>query len=315
VWIDSECESPREADTQQDAFRGRLDEAEATAAQHYDGTSSIVPAAPFTAKVGGGSGIRHQTLFAWLFGALIVVSWGALWLLSASPYGRYVGHGGYLDPVAFAELCRAIPGGEFIVPASLYAAGWLLMIAAMMLPTTFPLLALFRRIVAGRADAGRLMGLAVAGFIAAWLAFGLVAHAADATLRAAAAGDPWLVGHGWIVGAAVFGAAGLFQFSALKYRCLEQCRTPFAFVAARWHGHAPAREAFRLGADHGIFCVGCCWALMLVMFVVGTASVGWMLALAALMAAEKNLPGGARLRLPIGLGLLGAAAALVVSRI
>ena len=75
--------------------------------------------------------------------------------------------------------------------------------------------------------------------------------------------------------------AGLFQFSALKYRCLEQCHTPFAFVAARWHGVAPAREAWRLGVDHGLFCVGCCWALMLLMFVVGMGSLGWMLALAA----------------------------------
>ena len=64
-----------------------------------------------------------------------------------------------------------------------------------------------------------------------------------------------------------------------------------------------------------MFCVGCCWALMLCMFVVGTGSLGWMLALAALMAAEKNLPGGTRLRLPIGLGLIGAAGALVVAHV
>ena len=77
----------------------------------------------------------------------------------------------------------------------------------------------------------------------------------------------------------------------------------------------PAREAFGIGVDHGIFCVGCCWALMPCMFVVGTGSLGWMLALGALMAVEKNLPDGARLRLPIGLGLLGAAAAVVVAHV
>jgi predicted metal-binding membrane protein len=71
----------------------------------------------------------------------------------------------------------------------------------------------------------------------------------------------------------------------------------------------------RIGVDHGVFCVGCCWALMLCMFVVGTGSLGWMLALAALMAAEKNLPGGARLRAPIGLGLLGAAVLIVVGHL
>jgi len=109
--------------------------------------------------------------------------------------------------------------------------------------------------------------------------------------------------------------AGLFQFSALKYRCLEQCRTPLAFVASRWHGRAPAREALGIGVDHGVFCVGCCWALMLCMFVVGTGSLGWMLALGALMAAEKNMPGGARLRLPIGLGLIGAAVLVLVDHV
>ena len=115
------------------------------------------------------------------------------------------------------------------------------------------------------------------------------------------------------VGAAVLAGAGLFQWSALKYRCLDECRTPFGFVASRWHGVSPAREALRIGIDHGIFCVGCCWALMLTMFVVGIGSVGWMLALAALMAAEKNLPFGRRLRTPVGLALLAGSAAIFVA--
>jgi len=118
--------------------------------------------------------------------------------------------------------------------------------------------------------------------------------------------------HGDWVAAAVLVGAGLFQFSALKYRCLDQCRTPFGFVTARWHGRAPLREALRLGVDHGLFCVGCCWALMLVMFVVGVGSIGWMLALAAVMAAEKNLPWGARLRTPVGVALVAWGVALVV---
>ncbi|MEP7275883.1 MAG: DUF2182 domain-containing protein [Betaproteobacteria bacterium] len=112
--------------------------------------------------------------------------------------------------------------------------------------------------------------------------------------------------HGWIADAAVLAAAGLFQFSALKYRCLEACRSKFGFVASRWHVRNPDREACRLGVAHGAFCVGCCWVLMLCMFVVGAGSIGWRLLLAAVIAAEKNLPGGAKLRLPVGLGMLGA---------
>lgn len=270
-----------------------------------------VHSATAAATSAGGRG----ALVGWLLGLLVVGAWGALALWSASPYGRYLEHGGWGDDGAFAALCRAIPQGDIVVPALLHALAWVLMIAAMMLPTTFPLLAIFRRITRDRPDAGRLVMLVVAGFFAAWLAFGLFAHAADEALRWAAGRSGWFVANGWIVGAAVLAGAGLFQWSALKYRCLEQCHTPFAFVASRWHGVAPSRGAFRLGLDHGLFCVGCCWALMLLMFVVGTGNLGWMLLLAAVMAAEKNLPWGRRLRAPLGVGLLGWAGAIVVAHV
>ena len=271
--------------------------------------------APLTAAASGAPARAdlRPVLFWTLMAVLVVASWAVLWLWSASPYGRFLDHAGWGDAGALAALCRAIPQSDIVVPAVLHAAAWVLMIAAMMLPTTFPLLAMFRRIAGARPDAGRLLALVVLGFFAAWLTFGIAAHLADAAVRWAAGRYVWFVANGWIVGAAVLAAAGLFQWSALKYRCLDECRTPFGFVASRWHGRSPAREAFRIGVDHGVFCVGCCWALMLIMFVVGVGSVGWMLALAALMAAEKNLPFGRRLRTPVGLGLLGGAAAIVLA--
>ena len=202
-----------------------------------------------------------------------------------------------------------------VVPAALYAFAGVLMIAAMMLPTTYPVLGIFRVMTRSRADARRLLAVVLAGFFIAWFVFGLFAHALDAGIAWLGARNLWLAEHGWVAGAGVLAAAGLFQFSALKYRCLDQCRTPFAFVTSRWRGRSPTREAFTIGIDHGVFCVGCCWALMLCMFVVGTGSLGWMLALGALMAAEKNVPGGARLRLPIGLGLIAAAGLLVAAHL
>jgi predicted metal-binding membrane protein len=255
---------------------------------------------------------KRGTLIWLLLGLLAAAAWATLGLWSASPYGRYLEHGGWADAGALAALCTAVPGGSIVVPALLHAAAWVLMISAMMLPTAFPLIAMFRRITRDRTDAGRLVALVILGFFAAWLAFGLLAHAADETLRWVAAKDAWFVANGWMVGAAVLAGAGAFQWSALKYHCLEQCHTPFAFVAARWHGRAPAREALRLGLDHGAFCVGCCWALMLLMFVVGMGNLGWMLVLAAVMAAEKNLPWGRRLRTPLGVGLIAWALALVL---
>jgi predicted metal-binding membrane protein len=139
----------------------------------------------------------------------------------------------------------------------------------------------------------------------------LLAHAVDAAVQVIAARSDWVLLHGWAIGATALAGAGLFQFSGLKYRCLQRCHAPFGFVASRWHGRAPRAEAVRLGADHGVFCVGCCWSLMMVMFVVGIGSIGWMLALALVMAAEKNLPWGRLLRTPLGLGLIAAAVVLV----
>jgi len=244
---------------------------------------------------------------------LAALAWAALWLWSASPYARYLAHGGWLDAAALAALCRAIPQGERVVPAALHALAWVLMIAAMMLPTTWPLLALFRRLTHARADRSRLVALVAAGYFVSWLAFGVVAHAADTAVLAGASRSGWLLAHGWVVGAGVLAAAGAFQFSSIKYRCLERCASPFAFVTSRWHGRSPAREALSIGIAHGAFCVGCCWALMLVMFVVGTGNLAWMVALAAVMAAEKNLPFGRRLSAPLGIALLLAAASIVVA--
>jgi predicted metal-binding membrane protein len=254
----------------------------------------------------------RQALLAAMLGSLAVASWSVLWWWSASPYGGLLHQAGWADTGAFAQLCRWVPQGEIVVPAALHAVAWLLMLAAMMLPTTYPLLAMFRRITAARPDGARLTLLVVGGFLGVWFAFGVVAHALDAALAALASRSTWLTFHSESVGAGVLVAAGLFQFSALKYRCLEQCHAPFGFVSARWHGRAPSLEAFRLGVDHGVFCVGCCWALMLLMFVVGVGSVGWMLALAGVMAAEKNFPWGRRLRTPLGIGLIGWGTALLV---
>jgi predicted metal-binding membrane protein len=253
--------------------------------------------------------------FPVLVAAVVASAWTVLGLWSASPYGRYLDHGGWTDLGFAAAMCRAVPGGEFLVPAAFHAAAWLVMVAAMMLPTTLPLLGIFRRITAGRSDAERLMGLVVAGYFCAWIGFGFVAHALDAWLLDVARETNWFVANGWMIGALVIGGAGAFQFSALKYRCLDKCRTPYGFIVERWRGRAPAREAFRIGFDNGVFCVGCCWALMLLMFVVGMGNIGWMLALGALMAIEKNIPGGKRLSAPLGIALIAWAGAIVLANV
>lgn len=237
-------------------------------------------------------------------GGLIGIAWFALWVWAQSPYGRYLDHGNWTEIGLAASICRAIPAGEVVVPALIYIGGWVLMSAAMMLPTTFPLLTIFRRMTLGRLDQGMLTALLILGYLVMWTAFGIVAHLLDYALHEVAAGSAWLAVNGWVLGACVLASAGIFQFSSLKYHCLDKCRTPLSFVIEHWRGERERWQTFVLGLHHGAFCVGCCWALMLLMFVVGTGSVGWMLILGAVMAMEKNLPWGHRLSTPLGIALL-----------
>lgn len=244
--------------------------------------------------------------------ASIVAAWGALWTWDSSPYARFL-HPVDWSATSLTGLCRLVPAGGAIVPAALHAAAWLLMIVAMMLPTVLPLLRTFERLTAARPERNRLMLLVVLGYLAAWSAFGLLAQAGDAGLHALARRAPWLAWHGWLVGAAVLALAGAYQFSPLKYRCVDKCRSPLMFVSEQWRGGHPRRDSFALGLRHGLFCVGCCWMLMCVMFALGAGSVGWMLAIGAAMAAEKNLPHGRRLSAPLGVALLGWAASIAVA--
>jgi predicted metal-binding membrane protein len=249
--------------------------------------------------------------FVPLMAGLIVLLWLALLLWQASPYGRYLDHG-RLDQIGIiGALCAALPAGEIVLPALLYAGGWVLMTAAMMLPTTLPLIDGFVRLTAGRPDRRRLVGLLVVGYLVIWGVFGLAAHGLGWVLYLAVEQSAWLTFNAWVLGAGVLIAAGLFQFTDLKYHCLDRCRSPVGFLVEHWRGRSPSAEALRLGIGHGAFCVGCCWALMSLMFVVGTGNLAWMLALGAVMAVEKNMTWGRRLSAPLGVVLLAWAGVLV----
>ena len=107
--------------------------------------------------------------------------------------------------------------------------------------------------------------------------------------------------------ATTLAAAGLWQFSPLRDRCLEECRSPLGFVINRWRVTSERAEALRMGIAHGAFCVGCCWSLMLVMFGVGLASLSAMLVLGGITAVEKNVSWGRRISRPLGAVLILAA--------
>jgi predicted metal-binding membrane protein len=117
-----------------------------------------------------------------------------------------------------------------------------------------------------------------------------------------------------MIGAGTVLLAGVYQFTPLKYKCLDKCRSPLSFVMEHWHGKRGEQEAFGLGVHHGLFCVGCCWSLMLLMFAVGVGNLAWMLALASVMAVEKNVSWGRRLSVPLGVVLIASAVALAATQ-
>ena len=129
-------------------------------------------------------------------------------------------------------------------PITLYLIGWTLMTVAMMLPTTLPLLEIFRRLTAQRRDESQLLALVITGYLAVWMGFGIAAHGADWFLHEIIERSSWLEANAWLIGAATLLLAGAFQFSRLKYRCLDKCRAPLSFVTEYWRGRDKRRIHF-----------------------------------------------------------------------
>ncbi len=247
-------------------------------------------------RVGGG--VSVPPILLGTVGILVGAAWISLWSWEQSPAARYLHH-------------ATAAGSEPVLETALFVGGWTVMTVAMMLPTALPFLAVVSGLVSRRPRRLVLVGLVVVGYVVTWVAFGAGVYLADRVLHLGVEATPWLAANPQLITAGVLLAAGLYQFSRLKYRCLDECRSPVTFAIARWRGVQPAREALALGIAHGIFCVGCCWSIMLVMFAVGLGSLAWMFGLAIVMAVEKNVRGGRRLGRPLGAVLILAALATV----
>jgi predicted metal-binding membrane protein len=188
---------------------------------------------------------------------------------------------------------------------------WFGMMAAMMAPTAWPWVRAFHRFNRAERPASFVATARFgAGYLAAWLGYALGAALLQRVFERAALMSPFdgVVVPG--IGAVIFLVAGLYQFAPLKRACLTHCRTPLGYFLTWWR-NGPI-GAFRVGLHHGLFCVGCCWAMMLTAFAVSVMSVWWMAALGVLALLEQIAPEGQMLRRALGGAFVAAAIARIV---
>jgi predicted metal-binding membrane protein len=222
---------------------------------------------------------------------VVAAAWVALWAWGASGSAYLLSHD-RLGTVGLAAAPRLM-------------AGWILMTVAMMLPAGMPLVAWFHKVAGSRARPGGMAPVLAAGYLAPWVVFGAAIHVGDWALHQAAVRVPWVAGGAWSIGPIVLIVAGLYQFTALKQRCLTRCCAVPRMTPAQWaSADRPASTAFGLGVHEGAWSIGCCWALMLLMLAGGMSSLAHMVALGAVMAVEKNVDRGHPLSTPLGAALL-----------
>jgi predicted metal-binding membrane protein len=268
---------------------------------HHD-LSHLPPAASRL----GAAFARPKTLAVLCVVALTALGWLYLALLTAGQSGVR----------AFDVLCRAImdgSGAAGLAGLALVALMWGAMTLAMMLPSASPMILTYAEIADTASRKGEHVVspfMLAAGYTVIWLGFAATATLAQFVFTRAALIDAGMAPASGLFSGAIFIAAGAYQFSALKRACLHQCRHPFPFFFANWA--TTPRGVFRLGVRQGLFCLGCCWAMMLVMFAIGIMNVIWMAALGIVMTIEK-IGTGKRFTQGVGVMLIVAGIAFVLT--
>lgn len=208
-------------------------------------------------------------------------------------------------------MVQGIAGVGIAMPmdmsAAVFLGMWLTMMVAMMFPTIAPIV-LLHRLVMRRHSRGLAPTVSfAAGYLVIWSLVGLIPLAALIGFREASDGADWVAP----VAGAVLVVAGAYQFTAWKQTCLRACRSPLTFLSTHDFGSGLS-GTFRAGASHGLYCLGCCWALMVVLFVVGLMNLAWMAAIAVVFLAEKNWSRGRALTVVVGVAVLALGMAVLV---
>lgn len=224
--------------------------------------------------------VRHDRAIVILgLAVMTVLAWASLVRMSGGMHAEMA-----------MPLMRVWSWGDLVVLFLM----WAVMMVAMMLPTAAPMVMAFASVQRRRREGRRPYvhtGVFVAGYLVVWIAYAAAAALAQWGLHQTALLSPMMVSTSQALGAALLIAAGIYQFTPLKHVCLAKCRSPLGFIAAEWREGGTG--AFQMGIRHGMYCVGCCWILMALLFVAGVMNLGWVAVIAGFVLLEKIAPGGA----------------------
>ncbi len=193
-------------------------------------------------------------------------------------------------------------------------AMWAVMMVAMMLPSVSPFVLCFAAVQRQRRSESLpyvSSGIFLGGYFAVWIAFSALAALAQLALHRTALLSSTLTATSSLFAGGLLVAAGVYQWTPLKNSCMRHCRSPLGFLLGDWRDGSWG--ALRMGAEHGIFCLGCCWVLMLLPFAAGVMSMLWMATLTVFILMEKTIPGGEWMSRLAGLVLVIGGSGLILS--
>ena len=193
---------------------------------------------------------------------------------------------------------------------------WAVMMVGMMTPSAAPMILMYARVGRQAALQGKPLaatGFFAAGYLLAWMTFSLVATLAQWSLHKALLLTPMMASASAVLSGAVLIAAGLYQWTPAKRACLHHCRTPISFILQHGGFRRAPRGSLVLGFRHGLYCIGCCWALMALLFIGGVMNLLWIAVISVLVLAEKVIPAGTWLPRIAGVTLGGAGLAMLTA--
>jgi len=229
---------------------------------------------------------RDRVVVGAALAATTLIAWAYLFRMASSMGGSMAG-------ATMAGMAMPQTGSWSALQPLLLFAMWAIMMVAMMLPSAAPMILLFAGVTRRRHERAAFAvptAVFVAGYLAVWTGFSAAAALAQSGLHHAALLSPAMATRSPIVGGLLLVLAGVYQWTPVKYVCLSHCRSPVGFFGSEWR--EGRLGAFTMGARHGLFCLGCCWALMALLFVAGVMNLLWVATLAAIVLLEKAVPRG-----------------------